>query len=166
MQPVICKHVMKPIRIQGVLVTVQGVGVLILGAPGTGKSLAALNLMRRGHHLIADDLLEVYPGPQGEPMGRAVEENVRIEVRGLGIYRAGSLFPEGTVRSAPIDFAVELAEYDPGRDLGRTSPETGEMRLLETGILKVRVPVASGADPALLVELLARIFKKNGTVTP
>jgi HPr kinase/phosphorylase len=157
---------MKPIRIQGVLVMVQGVGVLVLGAPGTGKSLAALNLMRGGHHLVADDLVEVFPGPQGEPIGRAVEENVRIEVRGLGIYRARSLFPEGAVPSAPIHFAVELAAYDPARDLGRTSPETGEMRLLETTILKVRVPVATGTEPALLIELLARIFKKNGTVTP
>jgi HPr kinase/phosphorylase len=157
---------MKTIRIQGVLVLVQDVGVLVLGAPGSGKSLAALNLMLRGHHLVADDLVEIFPGPLGKPMGRAVEEHVRIEVRGLGVYRAESLFENGAVASAPIDFAVELTAYDPARDLGRTSPETGEMSLLETAILKVRAPVSSGTDPALLIELLARTFAISGTVMP
>ena len=157
---------MKSIRMQGVLVLVHGIGVLVLGQLGSGKSAAALNLMLRGHHLVSDDLVEIFSDPLGKLMGGAVEEHVRIEVRGLGIYRAGSLFPNGTVKTAPIDFAVELVEYDPALDLGRTSPETAEMRILETTLFKVRVPVTSGTDSALLIELLARAFKHNGTVTP
>ena len=157
---------MKAIRIQGVLVVVRNVGVLVLGAPASGKSLAALNLMLRGHHLVADDLVEIFPGPEGKPMGRAVEEHVRIEVRGLGVYRAESLFETGAIPAAPIDFAVELTAYEPARDLGRTSPEIEEMKLLETTISKVRAPVSTGTDPALLIELLARTFAITGTVMP
>jgi HPr kinase/phosphorylase len=156
---------MNTLKIQAVLVSIDGVGVLIRGPAGSGKSLAALNLMRRGHHLVADDLVDVFPDPQGEALiGRAVEERVRIEVRGLGIFFVDALFPHGTLPSAKIDFAVDLDEYEPARDLGRTSPETGKLRVMDIDLLTVRVPVASGIDAALLTELLARAFKTNGTV--
>jgi HPr kinase/phosphorylase len=155
---------MKTVKIQGVLVSVDGVGVLLRGPAGSGKSLAALNLMRRGHYLVADDLVEVFPGPNGETMGRGVEKKVRIEVRGLGIFHAESLFPSGTLPSAAIDFVAELDRYDPAKDLGRIVPETGKLRVLDSDLLTVRVPVASGIDPALLIELLVRVFKKDGTV--
>jgi len=156
---------MKTVKIRGVLVSVDGVGVLIRGPAGSGKSLAALNLMRQGHYLVADDLVDVFPDPQGEALvGRAVEEHVRTEVRGLGIFVAETLFPHGTLPAAKIDFVVDLDEYDPARDLGRTSPEIGKLRVMDIDLLSVRVPVAPGMDPALLIELLARAFKTNGTV--
>jgi HPr kinase/phosphorylase len=156
---------MNTIKIQAVLVSIDGVGVLIRGPAGSGKSLAALNLMRRGHHLVADDLVDVFPDPQGETLiGRAVEERVRIEVRGLGIFFVDTLFPHGTQPSTKIDFVVDLDEYEPARDLGRTSPEKGKLRIMDIDLLTVRVPVASGIDAALLTELLARAFKTNGTV--
>jgi HPr kinase/phosphorylase len=152
---------MRPIRILGVLVSVRGVGILLLGAAGVRKSMVALSLMRNGHRLIADDLVEIFSGPEGQVVGRGVEEDVRIEVRGLGIYHAGSIFPDGTARSSPIDLVVELDEYDPARDLGRTRPETGEFRLLDSNLLKVRVPVPGGADASLLVEIVARLFEQK-----
>ncbi|MBI4962084.1 MAG: hypothetical protein HY913_02295 [Desulfomonile tiedjei] len=156
---------MKTVKIQGVLVSVHDVGVLIRGPAGSGKSFAALNLLRRGHYFVADDLVEVFHDPQGNALvGRAVEQDVRIEVRGLGIFAAKSLFPRGILTSAPIDFVVELDEYNPAIDLGRTSPDTGRLQLMDIDLLTVRVPVASGMDPALLIELLARFFKTNRTV--
>ena len=87
-------------RIQAVLIVVHGVGVLVRGRPGSGKSLAALNLMRRGHKLVSDDLVELVPGPDGEPWGRAVEQDARIEIRGVGLYKAETLFPGATVLSS------------------------------------------------------------------
>ncbi len=157
---------MKTQRIPGVLVAIDGVGILVRGPSGSGKSLAALNLLHRGHYLIADDLVEVARGPDGKLVGRPVEEDVRIEVRGLGIFRARSLFHDGTLPSSRIDFVVELDRYDPARDAGRTAPEKHSMQLLEHDLLVVRVPVPSGADPGLLVELLARLFRDSGTVAP
>ena len=76
----VCNETMDPMKIRGVLVMVHGVGVLIRGPSGVGKSLAALNLMRRGHSLISDDLVEVTLNPAGDIVGRSVEEEVRIEV--------------------------------------------------------------------------------------
>jgi len=155
---------MKPHRIPGVLVAVDGVGILVRGPSGSGKSLTALNLLRRGHCLVADDLVEVARGPDGKLVGRPVEEDVRIEVRGLGIFRARSLFPEGTLPSSPIDFVVDLDAYDPARDAGRTAPDAHSMQILERDMAVVRVPVPIGVDPGLLVELLAKLYRHSGTV--
>ncbi|MGB6068822.1 MAG: HPr kinase/phosphatase C-terminal domain-containing protein [Desulfomonilaceae bacterium] len=153
-------------KISGVLVRVHGVGVLIRGHSGAGKSLAALSLMQRGHSLISDDLVEVIRGPQGAPIGRSVEQEVRVEVRGLGVFPARSLFRHAVAPSTPIDFIVDLDAYDHALDAGRIVPQTGKFRILEHDVLTVRVPVATGVDPGLLIELLAWHFKESGTVTP
>jgi HPr kinase/phosphorylase len=153
-------------RIQAVLVIVHGVGVLVRGRPGSGKSLAALNLMRRGHKLVSDDLVELTPGPEGEPWGRAVEEDARIEIRGVGIYKARTLFPDATASSSPIHLVVDLDTYDSGKDSGRMIPETSATRLLGKDILTVRVPEPTGSDPALIIELLAKRFRESGSVNP
>ncbi len=157
---------MKPLKVQGVLVVVDGVGILIRGPSGSGKSVAALNLLRRGRHIVADDLIEVVRGPDGKPAGRPVEEDVRIEVRGLGLFRVRALFPDGTLPSARIDLIAEFDTYDPARDAGRTAPEEYVVQLLEHDVPALRVPVPVGVDPGLLVELLARLFRDNGTVAP
>ncbi|MBM3299143.1 MAG: HPr kinase/phosphatase C-terminal domain-containing protein [Deltaproteobacteria bacterium] len=157
---------MDAIKQRGVLVRVHGIGVLIRGRAGSGKSLAALNLMRRGHLLVADDLVEIVPGCDGRPVGKAVEEDVRIEVRGLGVFRARSLFPDGTTTSSPIDFVVELDAYTPSKDSGRVVPQTSTEQVLGRDLLKVRAPVPSGMDPALVIELLVRLFGESGKVGP
>ena len=162
----VCNEAMDERKIRGVLVKVHGVGVLIRGHSGVGKSLAALSLMRRGHSLISDDLVEVVRGPQGVPIGRSVEQEVRIEVRGLGVFPAHTLFHDAVASSAPIDFIVDLDTYDHPTDAGRIVPETGRFRILEHDLLTVRVPVPTGVDPGLLIELLAWHFRESGTVTP
>lgn len=152
--------------IRGVLVSVLGVGVLIRGVPGSGKSYAALSLMQRGHFLISDELVEVVPGPDGQPVGRGVEPHARTEVRGLGIFQAESLFPGAVARSSRIDLVVELDRYDDARDSGRTTPETWEARILDRHVLAVRVPLPHRVDPGLLIEMLARLYKETGSVKP
>jgi len=155
---------MNSVKISGVLVAVQGVGILIRGRSGSGKSLAALNLMRRGHRLVSDDMVEVVPGPLGEPVGKPVEAEVRIEVRGLGIFPARSLFPDGTISSFPVHLVVELDSYDPIRDAGRLTPLVGTFKLLDKPLEWVKVPVPDGMDPAFLIEMVARMFMESGTV--
>lgn len=151
-------------KIQAVLIAVDGVGVLIQGPPGSGKSLIALHLMSRGHRLVSDDLVELFFSADGSLMGAPVEEKARIELRGLGIFQAHVLFDDATTPCSSIDLAVELARYDPRKDAGRTEPETGVLHLMGCDLLKIRLPLTRGSDPALLVELLARIYKKQGTV--
>jgi len=94
-----------------------------------------------------------------------VESDVRIEVRGLGIFNAESLFKSGTVLSSSIDFLIDLDAYDAARDAGRIEPDTSRTDILGKDLLVVRVPVPSGGDAALLIELLARRYKATGTVT-
>lgn len=156
---------MSPLKTQGVLMSVHGVGVLIRGRAGSGKSMSALKLMHRGHFLIADDVVEIDSREDGTLVGRALEDDVRIEVRGLGVFRARSLFPDRTHASSPIELVVELDAYDPARDAGRITPETAPTTLMDRVLPMVRVPVPDGADPALLIEVLAGLFKRNGTVT-
>jgi HPr kinase/phosphorylase len=162
----VCDETMDTIKTRGVLVMVHGVGVLLRGPSGSGKSLAALNLMRRGHSLISDDLVEVVLGPEGELVGRSVEDEVRIEVRGLGVFAARTLFHDAVVPSSRIDFVVDFDAYDPYTDAGRMVPETGTLSLLGHDLTTVRVPLPAGVDPALVIELLAWRFKESGTVEP
>jgi HPr kinase/phosphorylase len=122
--------------------------------------------MRRGHRLVADDLVEIISADGADLIGRGVEQEVRIEVRGLGIYRAAELFPSGTAPHARIDLIVDLDAYDPDRDAGRTSPETAVTRLIEKELTTVRLPIASGMDVALMIELLARLYEGGGKVEP
>jgi HPr kinase/phosphorylase len=154
---------MDSVRIQGVLIDIEGTGVLIRGPAGSGKSAAALRLMDRGHRLVSDDLVETVLGPDGSLVGNAVEETVRIEIRGLGIFDADSLFGEGTTRTSTVGFVVDLDQYEPFRDAGRTSPEVGTARILGRDIQAVRVPVARGVDTALVIEMLVRRFRATGS---
>lgn len=153
-------------KIQGVLVSVSGVGILIQGPSGSGKTFAALGLMSKGHRLVSDDLVELYLDGDGNLMGKSVEEHVRMELRGVGVFRAGALFDDATVSCSPVNLVVDLDTYDPARDAGRTEPETGVIDLMGCERVKVRLPLVRGSDTALLIELLARLFRQGGMVTP
>jgi HPr kinase/phosphorylase len=145
---------------QGTLVNVHGIGVLIVGQPGIGKSLAAINLMRSGHKLIADDLLAISKQEPGKLVGQALEENVRIEVRGLGIFEAQSLFENAVEVSSPIDIMVELTSYLPERDAGRIRPQITQTGIMDCFLEKILVPLPVGMDPGLLVELIVQTRKR------
>ncbi len=144
---------------QGTLVNVHGIGVLIVGQSGIGKSLAAINLMRSGHKFIADDLLAISKQEPGKLLGQALEENVRIEVRGLGIFEARSLFEDAVEVSCPIDIMVELTSYRPEKDAGRIEPHIAQTSIMGCFLDKILVPLPSGMDPGLLIELIVRSRK-------
>lgn len=98
------------------LVDVAGVGVLLLGPSGIGKSECALELLRRGHRLVADDVVEVTVNEAGEPIGRAAAHiRDHIEIRGLGILCVPDLFGETSVaESARIELACRLRRAERG----------------------------------------------------
>ena len=155
---------MKSLRVQGVLVQVDGSGVLIRGASGVGKSMAAANLLNRGDLFVSDDLLEISVGPDGKLMGRAVEKAPRIEIRGLGVFCADSLFPGKTIDSTPIDCVVDLERYDSVRDAGRVDPDIGKAIYADVEVPQTRIPIPSGYDPALLIELALRYLRSTGVM--
>lgn len=142
--------------IRGTLVNVFSLGVLIQGISGSGKSMAALSLMRHGHRFIADDLVLVTrQGPEGL-MGQPVENKSRIEVRGLGIFDTCALFKDSVLKMGPVDMVVELTSFIDDRDTGRTEPLISKVTILGRELDKVLAPVPSGMDPGFLVELVVR----------
>ncbi len=101
-------------RQHGTLVEVGGVGVILVGPSGIGKSECALELVRRGHRLVADDIVEIRVDEQGAPVGRPDQHlGHHVEVRGLGILSVPDLFGERAVLSeARVDLVCQLQRYD------------------------------------------------------
>lgn len=112
--------------------------------------------MRSGRQLIADDLVLVRKQEPNVLIGQALEENVRIEVRGLGLFNARTLFDDAVEESCPIDIVVELTSYIPERDAGLVSPVVSQTTIMGCSLDKFLIPVATGMDPGFLIELLVR----------
>jgi HPr kinase/phosphorylase len=142
--------------VHGVLVDVYGVGVLITGDSGIGKSETALELIRNGHLLVADDAVEVQRVDEENLHGRA-PQTIRhlLEVRGLGILDVTKLFGAGAVREVKeIHLLVELEEWEEGKyydRLGLDPPQTAV--ILGIPVPKVTVPVRPGRHLASIIEV-------------
>jgi HPr kinase/phosphorylase len=142
--------------VHGVLVDVYGVGVLITGESGIGKSETALELIKSGHLLIADDAVEVHRVDEENLRGTA-PENIRhlLEVRGLGILDVITLFGAGAVRDEKdIHLIVHLEEWKPDRvydRLGIDPPPTRE--ILGIQVPEITVPVRPGRNLASIIEV-------------
>lgn len=155
---------MNSVRVQGVLVEIDGIGILLRGPAGIGKSLAALRLLDRGHCFVSDDLVEISVGPGARLWGRAIEKPARMELRGLGIFSVESLFPGQTLSSTLLGLVVDLDRYDPATDTGRIAPEVERAYYLGLCVPRVRMALASGVDPALFIDLLVRHLRHQGTL--
>jgi HPr kinase/phosphorylase len=143
-------------RIHGSLVDVGGVGVLLLGRSGIGKSEAALELVMRGHRLVADDVVLIAE-EDGTPVGRS-HQLVRhyLELRGIGIVHVPSLFGEAAVAErAPIDLVVQLTGWSEG-EVDRVGLERRKRSIAGREIACLMLPVAPGRNIASLVEVAAR----------
>jgi len=116
--------------------------------------------------LVADDLVEISADPNGGLTGFPVDPEARVEVRGLGIFPATWLYPEGTQPSASIGLIVELDSYEASRDAGRTIPETSASNLLGVDVPVVRLPLPANSDPGLLIEMVVRLWKSRRAVIP
>jgi HPr kinase/phosphorylase len=151
--------------IQATLILIDATGVLLRGPSGVGKSLAALSAMGRGHGFVADDMVQVFRGQGPTPLGRALEKEPRIEVRGLGVVKAHDLFSESVLPFAPIQLVVNLERYVSRSDAGRIDPEIGVADIFGFPTPQIRLAPPQGTDPGFLVEIAARLFTPSSRVS-
>jgi HPr kinase/phosphorylase len=154
-----------PARVHGSLVEVAGVGVLLLGRSGIGKSECALELVMRGHRLVADDVVMIGADLDGAPIG-ASPELVRhyIELRGIGIVHVPSLFgAESVADRARIELVVRLESWGVG-EVERVGLERRSEDVAGFAVEVLNLPVAPGRNIASLVEVGARnhLLKNRG----
>ncbi len=141
----------------GVLVEVYGEGVLILGESGVGKSETAVELLKRGHRLIADDAVELRRVSNRTIYGQA-PENIRhfIELRGVGIINVGRIFGAGAVKKTEnIDLVVELEPWNKHKNYSRTGLENNTIDILGLKIPLTVIPVMPGRNLAVIIEIAA-----------
>jgi len=141
----------------GVLLDVNGIGVMITGKSTIGKSETGLELIRRGHQLIADDRVDVYQKEVGTVIGRAPDILKRfIEIRGIGIINVVEMFGAGAYRDKKrINLVVELEDWSPEKEYNRLGLATETTRFFETDVTKIRIPVKTGRSIASLIEVAA-----------
>ncbi|USK33561.1 HPr(Ser) kinase/phosphatase [Bacillus sp. F19] len=147
--------------VHGVLVDVYGVGVLIVGKSGVGKSETALELVKRGHRLVADDCVEIRQEDQDTLVGNAPDliEHL-LEIRGLGIINVMTLFGAGAVRSYKrITLIIDLEIWDPKKQYDRLGLDEEKMKIIDTDVPKLTVPVRPGRNLAVIIEVAAMNFR-------
>ena len=144
--------------IHGVLIDILGLGVLIVGESGIGKSECALDLVVRGHRLVADDTVEVRRRGEESVIGTCPElTRHHMEVRGLGVINIRDLFGVASTRTSKrVELVVQLERWDPAREYDRLGLDDLFYDLLDVNIPLLRMPVAPGRSLAILVEVAAR----------
>jgi HPr kinase/phosphorylase len=144
--------------IHGVLLDILGLGVLVVGESGIGKSECALDLVVRGHRLVADDAVELRCRAQSFVMGTCPElTRNHMEIRGLGMINVQDLFGVASTRTSKrVELVVQLERWEPGREYDRLGVDDNFYELLGIRIPMVRMPVAPGRNVAILVEVAAR----------
>jgi HPr kinase/phosphorylase len=150
------------VRAHGVLIDIYGLGVLILGESGIGKSESALELITRGHRLVADDSVEIRE-VDDQPVGNSPGLTRHLmEVRGLGIVNVVELFGVTAVlESKPVEQVVRLFRYEPGMSVDRLGGRH-ETEILGHRLPLIEIPVAPGRNLAVLLEMSARLQLLKG----
>lgn len=141
----------------GVLVEVYGEGCLIIGSSGVGKSETAIELIKRGHRLIADDAVEIKRVSKKSLVGSS-PENIRhfIELRGIGIINARRIFGMGAVKvSEKIDMVINMELWDSGKVYDRMGMDNEYMEILGIEVPVVTIPVKPGRNLAIIIEVAA-----------
>jgi HPr kinase/phosphorylase len=151
-------HLAERTTIHAVLVDVLGLGVLITGESGIGKSECALDLIARGHRLVADDTVEVRRRAETILIGTCPElTRHHMELRGLGVINVKELFGIASTRSSKrIELVVQLERWNPAREYERLGLDDDFHEILGLRVPLVRMPVAPGRNVAILVEVAAR----------
>jgi HPr kinase/phosphorylase len=159
-------HLVPSTSVHGVLLDIYGLGVLLVGDSGVGKSESALDLITRGHSLVADDRVTVKRYPSGELVGFS-EGPLRhhMELRGIGIINVQDLFGLASVRERKtVDLVIELEHWQSGTPYERLGLDETVFHILETPCPYIRMPVAMGRNVGILVEIAARnhVLKLQG----
>lgn len=142
--------------VHGVLVDVYGVGVLILGESGIGKSECALELVKRGHRLIADDVIEIRK-KANVLVGRGVEfVKHHMEIRGVGIIDIKNLFGAGAIRDeCEIEIIINMEEWDSKKEYDRLGLDEIKYDILQVKVPQLVIPIRPGRNIAAIIEVAA-----------
>lgn len=145
------------ISIHGVLVDVYGEGVLLMGESGVGKSEAALELIKRGHRLVTDDVVEIRKIDEETLVGRAPEITKHfIELRGIGIVDVKELFGVSSIReSKKIDMVIQLEDWNKDKEYDRLGLTEEYTEFLGTKVVCNTLPIRPGRNLAVIVETAA-----------
>jgi len=161
------QHFSKKIRINGVMMDILGLGILIIGDSGIGKSETALELVNKGNHLISDDLVEFYLNSNDQPVGHAIERIKKwIEVRGLGIINIVDIFGVGALmEEKKLDLVINLEKWSPKKKYDRLGEENLYFEILGKDIPMFILPVAPGRNLSTLIEVAVKYYisRKNGS---
>ncbi|MGI6782521.1 MAG: HPr(Ser) kinase/phosphatase [Acholeplasmataceae bacterium] len=151
------RELSETIGVHGVLMDIHGMGTLIIGASGIGKSETALELIKRGHILVSDDLVEIYESTAGSLVGTAPRILRRyLEIRGIGIVDVITMFGSGSYRERKrVHIVVELENWKKDKEYDRLGINTETIRYFNTDIPKVTIPILPGRNVATLVESAA-----------
>lgn len=146
--------------LHGVLVDVYGMGVLITGESGVGKSEAALELVRRGHQLVADDVVDICKVSDDHLTGES-PEMVRhlMEIRGIGIIDIKAMFGIGSVlMKKSINMVIHLEKWDEQKDYDRFGLEEEYTTIMDVKLPRITLPVKPGRNLAIIIEVAARNY--------
>jgi len=151
------------ISVHGVLVDVYGEGVLITGESGIGKSEAALELVKRGHRLVTDDVVEIRKVSDDTLIGSAPDITRHlIELRGIGIVDVKMLFGVSSVRDTQsIDLVIRLEEWDKDKDYDRIGLEEEYTEYLGNKVVCHNIPIRPGRNLAIICESAAVNFRQK-----
>ena len=147
--------------IHGVLVDVYGIGVLLMGKSGVGKSETALELVKKGHRLVADDCVEIRQESENLLIGSPppLLEHL-LEIRGIGIIDIMTLFGASAVRSYKrITLVVELENWDSEKSYDRLGLDEEKMRIIDTNLTKLTIPVQPGRNVSVIIEVAAMNYR-------
>lgn len=153
---VILDNLMSPkVQVHGTMMDVRGIGVMIEGVPGIGKSEVALTLLEKGHSLVADDITILRPNLSGQLIGTsAAVIRHHMEIRGLGIIHVPSLFGVSSIRDAKqLDLIIRLVGPERMEDVDRTGLTHSTKEILGVKVPYHEVPAAAGRDMSRVVEV-------------
>jgi len=147
--------------IHGVLVDVYGIGMLISGTSGIGKSETALELVKRGHRLIADDAVEIRQTAENILIGNAPDLIKHLlEIRGVGIINVMTLFGAGAIRTnMKINVVVKLETWQQDKQYDRLGLDEELTRIIDTDLPLVTIPVRPGRNLAVIIEVAAMNYR-------
>lgn len=151
-------------HMHGVLMDVLGVGILLSGKSGIGKSECALDLVIRGHRLVADDMIFIKKKMPAALVGQS-EEAIQhlMEIRGLGIINIKDLYGVSSIREKKIiDMQLDLVEWDPAHEYDRLGVDDLHVTILGVDIPQIFIPVRPGRNLGSIIEVAARNFLLKG----
>ena len=147
--------------VHGVLMDIYGMGVLIQGDSGIGKSETGLELVKRGHRLVADDRVDIYAKDEMTLWGEPAEIlRHLLEIRGVGIIDVMSLYGASAVKdSSQVQIAVYLENYDTQKTFDRLGNDTEELEVTGVRIPRIRIPVKTGRNISVVIEAAAMNYR-------